>query len=580
MANERKPSILNDRRSIGSEKDLDEYGVWVKSESEEFAVLGQGGSFEQDFPLFEEKHGPAVSVSSDNDSTVVSDTETAKSGSANSDAALSAALLLKIAEELASIKLELATLKAELDRRHNEGGSPVPSPAAPVPPPDVPATSVSLPIVDNLPAKAEVEEDEVMEADFDDFSIPEITDEEFVTEEPETDFFDSDIPSDKITLTSDELDLLDKDAGENIEEGDEINNILGDIETPAESMLNQGAKVEEITLEDIPEEPVVEGEPAIDGDTFDINIESEEEALPDDAPPVSESEAETNFDEDAFDIDNFDTENDDTNGGAKEGESLTMEPETADIAFDPFGSLPDEDETDGDADSANEEDIVIETSAEEPLAEETSGQSTSTDETGLTPEDDPFADFSSAEEPVFDNSLDDLNTPETIETEEEIPEFENQTGKIDEAVEPPDAIAESSSDFGEADIAGVDADPALSQLLDEDFHQIAPVPEDTAYLDDEKPLELDEAAEPEFDAHPEALVPLPEEKPDAPQETLSSEESSVLQGVPQKFKQELRTVLSYMDILLEALPEEKIEEFARSEHFEPYKKLFQELGLA
>ena len=35
-----------------------------------------------------------------------------------------------------------------------------------------------------------------------------------------------------------------------------------------------------------------------------------------------------------------------------------------------------------------------------------------------------------------------------------------------------------------------------------------------------------------------------------------------------------------MDQLLENLPEEKIEEFARSEQFSTYKKLFKELGLS
>ena len=44
-------------------------------------------------------------------------------------------------------------------------------------------------------------------------------------------------------------------------------------------------------------------------------------------------------------------------------------------------------------------------------------------------------------------------------------------------------------------------------------------------------------------------------------------------------KDEIKSVLAYMDKLLEALPEEKIEEFARSEHFEVYKRLFEELGL-
>jgi len=44
-------------------------------------------------------------------------------------------------------------------------------------------------------------------------------------------------------------------------------------------------------------------------------------------------------------------------------------------------------------------------------------------------------------------------------------------------------------------------------------------------------------------------------------------------------KNELKNVLSYMDHLLESLPEEKIEEFAQSEYFDKYKKIFKELGL-
>jgi hypothetical protein len=45
------------------------------------------------------------------------------------------------------------------------------------------------------------------------------------------------------------------------------------------------------------------------------------------------------------------------------------------------------------------------------------------------------------------------------------------------------------------------------------------------------------------------------------------------------FKSELKSVLSYMDHLLESLPEDKIEEFAKSEYFDSYKKIFKELGL-
>ena len=45
-------------------------------------------------------------------------------------------------------------------------------------------------------------------------------------------------------------------------------------------------------------------------------------------------------------------------------------------------------------------------------------------------------------------------------------------------------------------------------------------------------------------------------------------------------KQDIKSVLLYMDQLLENLPEDKIIEFAKSEEFTTYKKLFNELGLS
>ena len=51
-------------------------------------------------------------------------------------------------------------------------------------------------------------------------------------------------------------------------------------------------------------------------------------------------------------------------------------------------------------------------------------------------------------------------------------------------------------------------------------------------------------------------------------------------NIPQNMRDEIKSVLAYMDQLLENLPEEKIVEFAQSEHFPVYKKLFNELGLS
>lgn len=80
------------------------------------------------------------------------------------------------------------------------------------------------------------------------------------------------------------------------------------------------------------------------------------------------------------------------------------------------------------------------------------------------------------------------------------------------------------------------------------------------------------------------------ETPDVKEDVLSESESvpqseevaveNQISEIPQDLKQDIKSVLVYMDQLLDSLPEEKIAEFARSEHFELYKKLFNELGLS
>lgn len=61
---------------------------------------------------------------------------------------------------------------------------------------------------------------------------------------------------------------------------------------------------------------------------------------------------------------------------------------------------------------------------------------------------------------------------------------------------------------------------------------------------------------------------------------LSEEKADGTVSMPVELKNEIKSVLAYMDRLLEALPESKIEEFAKSEYFEVYKHLFDELGIS
>jgi hypothetical protein len=51
------------------------------------------------------------------------------------------------------------------------------------------------------------------------------------------------------------------------------------------------------------------------------------------------------------------------------------------------------------------------------------------------------------------------------------------------------------------------------------------------------------------------------------------------QFIPEKSLDEIKRLLGYLDRLLESLPEEKIDEFARSEYFELYRKIFEFFSL-
>jgi pilus assembly protein FimV len=83
-----------------------------------------------------------------------------------------------------------------------------------------------------------------------------------------------------------------------------------------------------------------------------------------------------------------------------------------------------------------------------------------------------------------------------------------------------------------------------------------------------EPVELElmeEAMEPSAAAPAEDLSPLPA--------------GGQTEELPEDLREDVKSVLSYLDQLLEALPDEKIRQFAQSEYFGVYKRLFEELGL-
>ena len=117
--------------------------------------------------------------------------------------------------------------------------------------------------------------------------------------------------------------------------------------------------------------------------------------------------------------------------------------------------------------------------------------------------------------------------------------------------------------------------PEEKILLEDEVLSESSVEEELPPIEELEELSIEEedAIEKEdSDAEKEAEVPESEIE-------IPGEESSDAVKIPSGLQQEIVTVLTYMDKLLESLPDDKIEEFARSEYFDTYKKLFKDLGI-
>jgi hypothetical protein len=144
----------------------------------------------------------------------------------------------------------------------------------------------------------------------------------------------------------------------------------------------------------------------------------------------------------------------------------------------------------------------------------------------------------------------------------------------------PEAEAEAETE------APVAAEPAALEddfvseisLADETMPEEPPAPYRETNIKTQDDMNLDEDL---FVAKKEAAPKKSPPVQAAPVQAAPAKAASGIpeQGMPQAIKTDIKNVLQYMDRLLESLPEEKIEEFARSEHFGVYKRLFEELGL-
>ncbi|MCX7656584.1 MAG: hypothetical protein N2Z76_08680 [Treponemataceae bacterium] len=462
--NEKEETVLSPQTEVSSDVPLKEY----KGDD------GSGFSPEA-IPMETQQHKPK---------TVEEKEE--KIGSKGEGSDLSTQLLMKIAEEIASIKSELATLKEELSH----------------------------------------------------FKTPAETHEEKERETSPRGFFEEE-EDEKIALTGDELDNILNTAEFTEETGSDIaeNEILEESEQPQEALFEEKVNLPEKDLDTArtPQEPLSRSghsEPAAFEKIESEELVSDEEIknlMEEGVTPLSSPPEDTSYLEE--DLVSGEPLFEESLEDIEMGDIVLEEPPLEEPAIESIKLELEEGE--------KEPAVVDEFAAPQELVEEELQEIKLHDE--VLDEENSFAlEDLGSELPVSEESFAEV-VPENfvVAPEEETATMESALSEIPEEVQ---SIPELENLDLEEDIL-TETEISQSEIEERDI-----------------PIEAVTSAP------PSTATPAPT----AP---------SVTSTLPPDLTEEIKAVLSYMDQLLESLPEEKIEEFARSEYFVTYKKLFEELGL-
>ncbi|MDR1286254.1 MAG: hypothetical protein LBK08_01465 [Treponema sp.] len=645
MASEKKPSIYYDRGTIGSSAELDEYGVWVKSEPQDLSFAGaEGQEFAESSPPPSGSTGDDFDFMSGSDdlsslpdldipdedslsglddlglpepdngedfsgvmeAAGVEEKETGDSGEEGfteismddflepvesdlaepvpvkekkQDGDLSTQLLMKIADELASIRTELTTLKKEFavvkgepsaeehGDSQNRGGF--------FDEEDDEKIALTGDELDNILNTADFTEETGADA------TGELEDAGFA----ETDDLGSFGAMDETPLP----DML-SDQEDIIGSGEDEKEILEDGGSAPDGGDDGGFNFGEPELDELGSEAKVEDQipgfslDELDNDNDGLKQLREEGAVPMTLPP----EDTTYLEEDPLTVEKIET-----------GNEASFEDSAGDFALD--GLSLDESSLDLSEAVIDEPDLgagITETPLREPSLddfpldddisldldlsepeEKTAGEEENADE-GVpedTPEDisielddDTVFDISAEEGDVQDGE--DISVPEIPFPDINAEDITEEVA-FEDTPELPSVKSAEDDSFAPVIPEGFIVEADDSQVPFEDDIEEKEVLADggIAALD-----ETDETAE-AFPEEEAVTAELPQETEDGGAAAEGDDDEAM--DIPSNIKQELKTVLSYMDQLLESLPDEKIEEFARSEYFDTYKKLFKELGL-
>ena len=417
---------------------------------------------------------------------------------------------------------------------------------------------------------------QIDEEESEDISIPKVQDfspdDMFVESSSNEDFIQSvSASSSEETEDSTLLETTETSSEQNEIPSDEVIEIP-EISNTDDTILSEETKEEneEEISEEVNAEPVLESE---------NEIEISEETIENENDDIFETSGDSNND-DSFNENIFDsTEN------AEEplNDSEPILPEQSDDEFKPLDSVVKEAEKDifeeDSSDGYISEIMSEEPSIQESLSDENVDYLSKNDE-DITQEQDSFV----SEEDSGTLTLDELEDVSQGISETEETEYLDDSSS--DKTETEDIFEENLSQVQDDTKEVVDAqeekeNPEILEQIQDEIPTVASItegltePEENVF---EKTFGEESGSDfttPESSVNIEDAIEI--ENPE--DNSLTQIEETNDNELSKDIKNDVKSVLLYMDKLLESLPDEKIREFAASEQFETYKKLFDELGL-
>ena len=415
---------------------------------------------------------------------------------------------------------------------------------------------------------------QIDEEENEDISIPKVQDfspdDMFVESSSNEDFIQSvSASSSEETEDSTLLETTETSSEQNEIPSDEVIEIP-EISNADDTILSEETKEEneEEISEEVNAEPVLENE-----------IEISEETIENENDDIFETSGDSNNDE-MFNENIFDsTENQEE----PLNDSEPVLPEQSDDEFKPLDSVVKEAEKDifeeDSSDGYISEIMSEEPSIQESLSDENVDYLSKNDD-DITQEQDSFV----SEEDSGTLTLDELEDVSQGISETEETEYLDDSSS--DKTETEDIFEENLSQVQDETKEVVDAqeekeNPEILEQIQDEIPTVASItegltePEENVF---EKTFGEESGSDfttPESSVSIEDAIEI--ENPE--DNSLTQIEETNDNELSKDIKNDVKSVLLYMDKLLESLPDEKIREFAASEQFETYKKLFDELGL-